>query len=81
MLACARSWGTPVGTESGNAQEREAAILEVANLEVAVLEVAVPEASVADTVDGLVVELEVLVAVAVDAPVVELSGGPAICVH
>lgn len=35
----------------------------------------------ADTVDGLVVELEVSEGVADGAPVIELSGGPAICVH
>ena len=81
MLSCARPWGTPVGTESDFAQERDAAILEVAMLEVEVLEVAILETSLADTIDGLVVELEGLVAVAVDAPVVELSDGPANCVH
>ena len=86
MLSCARYWGTPVGTESGDAQVLDVAILEVAILELAILEVAtlgvtLLEALVVDTVDGLVEGLESLMAVAVDAPVVELSGGPAICVH
>ena len=86
MLSCARPWGTPVGTESGFAQEKDAEILEVAILEAAILEVAklkvaILETSLADTFNGLVVELEDLVDVAVDAPVVELSDGPANCVH